>query len=366
MEIIRPTLVLDKKKCLSNIEFMANKAEKHKLRFRPHFKTHVSAEIGSWFREYGVTAITVSSVQMAEYFAEQGWDDITIAFPVNPLEIDNINALAQKIKLNLVVETHEILKFLNNKLTSVVDFYVKIDTGHGRTGIEADREGQIENLLEYALLYKENVKFKGFLSHSGHTYKTKARHTIYNIHFDALMKLNRLKTKFSPVFPDLEISIGDTPSCSISDDFRGVDEIRPGNFVFYDLMQQQLSACEYDQIAIRMVCPVVSKNQSRNEVVIHGGAVHFSKDYIMNIDGKKLYGRIVRRDGNKRILLNEMNYLHDLSQEHGILKVSPQEFNKFKIGDLVEILPVHACLTAHAMGYYLTDEGEIIETMPRH
>ena len=72
IEIIRPTFVIDKEVCLQNIEKMAEKAKAHNLRFRPHFKTHQSAKIGEWFRLFGVDAITVSSVSMAEYFAMNG------------------------------------------------------------------------------------------------------------------------------------------------------------------------------------------------------------------------------------------------------------------------------------------------------
>lgn len=364
MEITSPTLLLDKEKCLANIKFMADKAKRHNLKFRPHFKTHASAEVGSWFRDFGVTAITVSSVKMAQYFAENGWNDITIAFPVNPLEINAINELAGKIELNLITESKKMLQFLGEHLKTPVGVYLEIDTGYGRTGIPSDNERRIESHLEYFVFYKDSIKFKGFISHAGNTYKAKTRHGIYNIHFESMLKLKRLKSVFKPIWPELEISIGDTPSCSICDDFSGVDEIRPGNFVFYDITQLRLGSCTVDQIALRMVCPVVSKHRPKNNIFIHGGAVHFSRDYIINIDGKPLYGRIIRREGNKRLLLNEMNYLNELTQEHGQMKVSPQEYNKFKIGDLVEIFPVHACLTVHAMGWYLTTEGQVIKTMP--
>lgn len=366
MNVSRPTLVLDKQKCLANIQMMADKAKAKNIKLRPHFKTHISAQVGEWFRDYGITSITVSSVQMAQYFANNGWKDITIAFPFNPLEIEAINKLAAEIDLQLVIESRRMLQFLSENLKYEAGVWVKIDTGYGRTGIEAAKETQIESLLEYFILYKNNIRFEGFLSHAGHTYNSKTRHGVYNIHFDELLKLNRLKNRFLPMWPNLKISTGDTPACSICEDFRGVDELRPGNFVFYDIMQHRLGSCTYNQIAVRMICPVVAKHRSRNEVIIHGGAVHFSKDHIINIDGKKLYGRIIRREGTKRILLSELNYLHDLSQEHGVLKVSPQEFIHFKVGDLVEILPVHACLTVHAMGWYKTNEGEVIDTMPRH
>ncbi|MEM6737764.1 MAG: alanine racemase, partial [Bacteroidota bacterium] len=79
MKITDPTLLLNKDICLRNIERMVAKAKHHNLTFRPHFKTHQSHEIGRWFREYGVDKITVSSLKMAEYFAEDQWGDITVA-----------------------------------------------------------------------------------------------------------------------------------------------------------------------------------------------------------------------------------------------------------------------------------------------
>jgi len=33
-----------------------------------------------------------------------------------------------------------------------------------------------------------------------------------------------------------------------------VDEIRPGNFVFYDLMQYRIGSCSVGQIAVAMAC----------------------------------------------------------------------------------------------------------------
>src|SRR6056297_2377599 len=104
MEIKRPTLVLNKTTCLQNIELMADKAQRHKLRFRPHFKTHQSIEIGRWFRNFGVEHITVSSIKMAQYFASDGWKDITIAFPFNIHEIDELNSLSATTKINIVID----------------------------------------------------------------------------------------------------------------------------------------------------------------------------------------------------------------------------------------------------------------------
>src|SRR5690554_8222903 len=116
VEITRPTLIVDKEKCLQNIAKMAKKAKEYGLKFRPHFKTHQSAAIGAWFREFGVNAITVSSVHMGEYFSDNGWKDITIAFPLNILEMDRINKLAETANLNLSLENNRAAEVLAQNL----------------------------------------------------------------------------------------------------------------------------------------------------------------------------------------------------------------------------------------------------------
>ena len=318
--------------------------------------------IGEWFREFGITAITVSSIRMAWYFAENGWDDITVALPVNIAEISEINELAAKIQLNLLIENEESLACLDQFIKFQVGLFIEIDTGHNRTGISQDKTKKIDNLLN-RIGKNKLLTFKGFLSHAGHTYEATSRHEIHNAHFDALLKMRSLKNRYKYNWPGLILSLGDTPTASICDNFTEIDEIRPGNFIFYDLMQYQLGSCRFEDIALRLVCPVISKQESRNEVVIYGGAIHFSRDSITNIDGKELYGQIIVNINGKKTLLDERNYLHRLSQEHGIIKVTQKDFNYFNIGDLIEIVPVHSCLTANLMGSYLTTEGEVIPMM---
>jgi len=243
--------------------------------------------------------------------------------------------------------------------------FIKIDTGYHRTGIGSPKTAKINAILK-RLESNKKLVFKGFLAHTGHTYHAKSTNEIFSRHFDALLKLRSLKTKYKKEFPNLEISIGDTPSATLCTNFESVDEIRPGNFVFYDLMQQNLGVCSFDEIAVKMVCPIVAKHASRNEIVIYGGAVHFSKESILNSNGKQMFGRIIIQKNGEKILLDPLNYLARLSQEHGILKVTQIQFKNFNVGDLVEIIPVHSCLTANLMGFFQTTEGEIIKIMPKY
>ena len=305
-EITVPTLLLDKQKCLSNIQFMANKAKKNNILLRPHFKTHQSNIIGKWFKEFGINQITVSSLRMAEYFANDNWKDITIAFPVNIREIDAINSIAEEIDLNLTIENTDSIDFLIKNLKFTVGVFIKIDTGYKRTGVSFDIFLIIDKILAKISL-SDKIIFKGFLSHSGHTYNSKNKKEILDIHNESLHKLSLLKKQYIEKYPKLILSTGDTPSCSLANNFEGIDEIRPGNFVFYDLMQYNLSACNFNDIAVAMACPIVAKHADRNEIVIYGGGIHFSKEFI-KIDKQNVYGLVINLKENGWKEIDEENY----------------------------------------------------------
>ena len=133
--ILKPTLVLNETVARQNLHRMASRARAANVSFRPHFKTHQSLEIGEWFRAEGVTAITVSSLDMAEYFASGGWADILLAFPVNLRQIAALDSLAARVRLGLLVESVETVHALAARLSHPVDIWLKIDTGTGRTGL---------------------------------------------------------------------------------------------------------------------------------------------------------------------------------------------------------------------------------------
>ena len=133
-----PYLLLDKNKCLHNIKRMADKAIQHNLAFRPHFKTHQSHLIGSWFKVLGISKITVSSFTMAEYFANDGWTDITVAFPVSRFDVESINYLASKIHLNIVFSSPANFLSSYELINERVGIFIEVDTGQSRSGLHPD------------------------------------------------------------------------------------------------------------------------------------------------------------------------------------------------------------------------------------
>lgn len=358
MKIQSPTLILDEQVCRKNIERMALKAKANNCIFRPHYKTHQSIEIGKWFRDYGVERITVSSVQLAEYFAQDGWKDITIAISVNVLEIKSINKLAKKIQLNLLLDSVEAVNRLDAELKSAIGVFVKVDTGYHRTGVISENYEQMDAIVE-AMANSELINFLGFLTHSGHTYKAKSAQEMQMIYEDAILKLKLLKERYSTKHKGLIISYGDTPSLSSMEEFSELDEIRPGNFVFYDLMQKNLGVCQYEDIALSIACPVVSKSIERNECVIYGGAVHLSKESSVNIFNQISYGQIIGIN-DQNLSTQEEIHVSSLSQEHGIISMPKKHLDQVKIGDVLRVLPIHSCLTANLHSSYLESSRGVL------
>jgi D-serine deaminase-like pyridoxal phosphate-dependent protein len=334
---------------------MSTKVKQANIGFRPHFKTHQSIEIGNWFRDFGVTGITVSSFDMAEYFAQAGWLDILVAFPFNPLEMKRLNELASISRISVLADNIETISTLQ-KLEKEVGFYIDIDTGYGRTGIRSDQFQQIEDLLSTS---RQNPKldFSGFYCHAGHSYKARSRTEQDEIHQKAISDLAALKKHFAGYDP--RVLFGDTPNCSIQTDFQCVDEITPGNFVFYDLTQVSIGSCDEADIAVAMVCPVTGKYPDSHQILIHGGAVHFSKE-TLPIKGQLTYGKLVHFTQSGWSPMQDGSYITSLTQEHGVLIVAGELFERTRIGDLMAFSPVHSCLTANLMKQYTTLEGKVI------
>lgn len=341
-----PYLLVDELQVRANIDLFVQKAARHGLLFRPHFKTHQSVQVGEWFREAGVHSITVSSLTMARKFAAAGWNDITIAFPLNICEAERYAQLAGEIKLNVLFDMPEQAFAFREKLKHEAGYFIKIDAGYHRAGVLPQDTTTIDQIISVA---GPKLHFKGFLTHAGQSYSAKSREEILEIHRNSAETLYTLRQAYQDKFPGIITSPGDTPSCSVSDDFRGIDEIRPGNFVYYDLMQLHLGSCAFEQIAAAVICPVVSVYPHRNEALIYGGAVHLSKETIETKEGTKLYGLAVPFMDGKWQAPQGDDYLVRLSQEHGILKTDSPWAKSLKPGDRVAITPVHSCLAVSAL-----------------
>ena len=363
MRFTKPTLVLDEDRVRRNIARMAGRARRLGVRFRPHFKTHQSLHIGRLFREAGVSAITVSSVDMASYFAADGWADILIAFPFNVLEAGELARLTAGRALGVLVESPEVLPAIARHAASPVDVWIKIDVGANRAGADWNDRALLGRIGRETVR-RPGLRLRGLLTHNGRTYGAWTAEALARTHAEAMRKMRQARGTLEGLgFPGLEISVGDTPSCSRLDDFEGADEIRPGNFVLNDVMQLELGSCGEKDIAAAVACPVVAVHPSRNEAVIYGGAIHLSKDSVSVRGGRPIYGRVCRPRGRGWGPLLPGTSVAMVSQEHGVVLTTPSEIKRLKPGDILFVLPVHSCLTVDMFAEYIRLDGERVPTI---
>ena len=155
------------------------------------------------------------------------------------------------------------------------------------------------------------------------------------------------------------VSIGSTPTITHVDHLDGVDEIRPGNYIFFDAFQATLGSCDVEDTALTVLSAVIHKDLTRRRLVIDAGAIALSKDRgPIGLDPSCGYGRVLDINGNE----TEMR-VSGLSQEHG--EIDPRhadDFHRIKVGDRVRILANHSCLTAAQHSYYnVVEHREIVD-----
>ncbi len=363
LNFTKPALVLDEGRARRNIERMTAKADRLGLRFRPHFKTHQSRYVGRIFRERGVEAITVSSVDMAAYFAADGWRDILIAFPLNILELAGIRRLAARVRLGLLVESADGLAALAAGVGRPVDVWIKVNIGANRAGLDWNDRAALARICG-EVSRRPKLRLRGLLTHNGRTYAARTLAALEASHADSLRKMRLARRGLETAgFAGLEISVGDTPACSRLDDFAGVDEIRPGNFVLHDVTQLELGSCGERDVAAAVACPVVAVHASRREVVVYGGAIHLSKeDFVSGRDGR-IYGRVCRPRGAGWGPVLQGTAVRGLSQEHGVITTTAAEIGRVRPGDILFVIPVHSCLTVDLWKEYVCLDGTKVPTI---
>lgn len=359
--------IVDRKKMLDNLQRMIKKARDSGVEFRPHFKTHQSPVIGDFFKNNGVEKISVSSVDMADYFSHFGWHDITICVPLNIHQIPRIDKLASKITLHILIENEVSASILVEKIKHPINVWIEIDTGYKRTGIEWNNTESIVKIAKMLSNHK-NIQFQGILTHAGHSYHCSSHNEIKEIYEDTLQKMKFVKSELKKQgFEAIKISVGDTPTCSVIEKFDSeISEIRPGNFIFYDLKQLSISSCTFEQIALAVIAPVISVHPERSEFVVHCGAVHLSKDSMPDSenDGKPFFGKICKPNPDYTWGRPEKDvYIASVSQEHGIVKAPKSFIESLKIGDMLVVIPIHSCLVVNNFPYMYWTEGQPIKKM---
>ena len=352
-ELETPALLLHLDVVERNVKHMAERAKRLGVKLRPHAKTHKCVQLGRLQLEHGARGLTVATTVEAEVFARAGVNDVTWAFPLDPGHIARVRRLAQQTGATLRVVVDD-LATAQALAGSGLHAWLKVDCGYHRAGVDPSAPYALEVARE--LGREQGLVFDGILSHSGHAYRTQNKReaaTVAEAERGVMVGLaERLGREGIPV---RENSVGSTPAMAAAQTLDGVTEARPGNYVFYDRTMVLIGCCAPEDVGVTVLASVVSHQPGAAHFIVDAGALELSKDAGPTHVGPAAMGAV---RGAPELTVAT------LSQEHGLIRAeSPGVLEgRFKVGERLEIVPNHSCLTvAHFDEYHVVRDGHVVD-----
>lgn len=308
-----------------NIDRMQAFADVHDLTVRPHVKTHKCVEIGRLQVEAGATGITAGNVGEAEVFAAAGFDDIFLAYPVwaAGTKGERIRRLAQTTTLQVGADNPAAIDTLADAMGEEPDrlqVVVEVDCGARRSGAPPEAAGDLALAAR-----KRGLVPVGVYTYPGHgCLGPESRSAAAQDQQEALT--TAVHSLADAGVTAEVVSAGSTPTVAFSTG-GVITEIRPGEYVFCDLNNARLGACEEEQIALFVAATVVSD--------------WVPEQAILDV-GTKALGREGNPDLGFGGLAGREAVLSKLNEYHGFLTVPPGE-PRPGVGTVVPVVPNHVC-----------------------
>lgn len=354
-----PCLVLDADRTDDNITRLRSRIADLGVRLRPHLKTAKSVEIARMMMDSDEGPATVSTLQEAAQFAQAGVRDMIYAVGITPAKLPRVAALRrQGVDLAVVLDSVEQARAVaaaSREEGAPIPALIEVDCDGHRSGVmPSDREtlGAIGSALS------EGAELRGVLTHAGASYGARDEAAIERAAEEersavvTAAGILRGQGLDCPV-----VSVGSSPTAHFARDLSGVTEVRAGVFVFFDLVMAGIGVCSIDDIALSVLATVIGHQRDKGWILVDAGWMAMSRDRgtaRQAVD--QGYGLVCDASGRPYPDL----ILSDASQEHGIVTVRPGStaaLPDLGIGDLVRILPNHACATAAQHGAYHVVRG---------
>lgn len=346
---------------------MAENAKKRNVILRPHFKTHKSLHIANLQKGQGAEGFTVSTLREAEALLSSGHHDVTYAVPIDPGKIDAALSLNRQGLLSLTVDNLDVAHDLASAAATndeTIHVWLKVDCGYHRVGVDPRSEYALD--LARFLQDDHHIIFDGILTHAGHAYHSRSGTELKKIAQSERDEMTTFKNTCEDAGVVIHrVSIGSTPTISAHIPLDGIDEIRPGNYVFYDATQMALGSCSLADCAVTVLATVISHQPGTDYVVIDAGALALSHDPgPTHLQNKPSRGKVL--EGRDEMTLNNHLEVVSISQEHGILKSNePGNLDHLGVGTKIRILPNHSCLTAALFDEYtVIENGKVTDRWP--
>lgn len=349
-----PSLVLDERRMLRNVERLASHVRGLGVRLRPHLKTAKSIDVARRVLADGNGPATVSTLREAEVFAAAGVHDILYAVGIAPDKLDRVLSIrATGCDLSVLLDSREqatAVARASRDAGSPIPALIEIDSDGHRGGLSPDDPRVVEI---GRILHEGGAELRGVLTHAGESYGVSGAdaHAEFAERERAAAVTAAEALRHAGI-PCPVVSVGSTPTAHAARDLAGITEVRAGNYMFFDLFQAGIGVCSTDDVALSVLTSVIGHKAERGWILIDAGWMALSRDRgtaTQTID--QGYGVVCDVDGNviPDLVVAETN------QEHGIVSVRPGSggaLPDLPVGTRLRILPNHACATAAQFDSY--------------
>ena len=347
-ELDTPAILIDLDVMERNLRRVADYAGQHGLRLRPHTKTHKIPALAQRQLALGSAGLTVAKTTEAEVMLAADPADLLIAYPViGDRKLQRLMGIAGRTRVTVSLDSIEAATQLSAAASSAgrqIGVLVEIDAGLRRVGVDP-RSG----LVPLAQLVDQlpGLEFLGVAFYPGHIKATGA---------EAETQLRTLSDLLAEALDNLRaaglnsaiVSGGSTPTLFQSHCVRGMNEIRPGTYIFNDRNTWLSGACSFEDCAATILVTVVS-TAVPGRMIVDGGSKTFSSD------------RCVAGEGFGHLVDSPEAFFERMNEEHGFFDIDPSD-RKWRTGERVRVLPNHICvaMNLHEQVYGVRGE-EVVE-----
>jgi D-serine deaminase-like pyridoxal phosphate-dependent protein len=354
-EIPTPALVVDLEKLQYNITEMAERGKKAGMRLRPHIKTHKTPIIAHMQLKAGAIGIACAKLGEAEVMAAAGIEDIFIPYPiVGPDKVERLLNLARWTpRISTSVDTFDAMRALNQAAVARgqrIDVIVEVEAGYHRTGVYTDN--RLVQFVREIVTERPGLNYKGLMYMAGGTCKSAdpdeqraGEMAGAKVATDAaaLLKQHGIETEV--------IAGGSTPGSLYMADLAGVNEYRPGCYVFGDMKYADLGALTREQMSATILTTVVSVPwmSEPDHFVVDAGSKTVTHSDATTTPG---YGVLVQYP-NLSITV--------ASEEHGAVRIPETMRNGFDmpaIGAKLDIWPNYVSDVVNMFDYMWVVQGD--------
>jgi len=371
-ELETPRLLLDRQRLQANCQRMQTRADELDVTLRPHIKTAKAVPVAERASPAEHGPLTVSTLAEAEHFHEAGFSDVTYAVAPTPAKVERAARLRQAgADVKLIADEPETVRAIASAgadRDDEIPVLIEIDCDGTRGGVDPE-----EPFLTYlAEMFAEasGVELAGVLTHAGSAYDARGDDELREAAETERDAVVRAAERLREAGHDIDtVSVGSTPTALAAEHLEGVTEMRPGNYVFFDLYQAGLGVCEIDDVAVTVLAEVIGHRDEDGCPIVDAGSLALSEDRstaAYDDERDRAHGLVADREGQPIRENGGEVLVAETSQEHGILATRNGEAPGLRVGDRVRVYPNHSCIAAAGYAAYTVVEGgEVVDRWER-